>query len=89
MGVNAAVAALDAGTADALIGDRTGIAVVMRDRPGSLTIVADIEKRPFVIATRQRSPELAAAISDALRTLLASGVVRDAATRAGFPYEVP
>lgn len=89
MGVNAAVAALDAGTADALIGDRTGIAVVMRDRPGSLTIVADVEKRPFVIATRQRSPELAAAISDALRTLLASGVVRDAATRAGFPYEVP
>lgn len=88
-GVSAALAPLDTGAADALIGDRTGIAVVMRQTPSSLAIVADVEGRPFVIATRQRSPELAAALNAALRKLLASGAIRDAALRAGFPYEAP
>jgi ABC-type amino acid transport substrate-binding protein len=88
-GVNAAVAAIDAGTAQALIGDRTGIAILTREKPGSLTIVAELGKRSFVIATRKDSPELAGAINDALRKLLAPGAIRDAAVKAGFPYEVP
>lgn len=88
-GVNAAVAALDAGTASALIGDRTGVNTLLRDRPGSLTIVGDVEARPFVIATRKGSPELGSAIDSALRKLLASSAIRDAAARAGFPYEAP
>jgi len=61
----------------------------MRQTPSSLAIVADVEGRPFVIASRQRSPELAAALNEALRKLLAAGAIRDAALRAGFPYEAP
>jgi hypothetical protein len=55
----------------------------------SLAIVGAIAKRPYVIAVRKSAPDLASAISDALRAALNSGEIRDAAIKAAFPYEVP
>ena len=87
MGVNGATNALDAAKASALIGDRTGVAVVAHER--SLVVVAQIAARPFAVATRKTAPELVSAINDALRAALASGEIRDAAAKASFPYEAP
>lgn len=87
MGVNGAATALDAGRATAMIGDKAGVAIVATER--SLAIVGAIAKRPYVIAVRKSAPDLASAISDALRAALNSGEIRDAAIKAAFPYEVP
>ncbi len=87
MGVSGAASAVDAGRATAMIGDKVGTSVVATER--SLSIVAVIAQRPYVIAVRQTAPDLASAISDALRAALASGEIREAATKAAFPYEAP
>ena len=87
MGVSGAVAAAEDGKAAAIIGDKIGLAFLAKDR--SLTLIADLAKRPYVLATRKSAPDLASAIDDALRALLASGEIRDAAKRAAFPYEIP
>ena len=70
-----------------MIGDKVGTSVVATER--SLSIVAVIAQRPYVIAVRQTAPDLASAISDALRAALASGEIREAAAKAAFPYEAP
>ena len=87
MGVSGAASAVDAGRATAMIGDKVGTSVVATER--SLSIVAVIAQRPYVIAVRQMAPDLASAISDALRAALASGEIREAAVKAAFPYEAP
>jgi len=87
MGVSGSATAVDAGKAVALIGDKIGVSVIAADR--SLTTIVAIAQRPYVIAVRKSAPELAAAIADALRAVLASGEIRDAATKATFPYEAP
>ena len=87
MGVSGSATAVDAGKAVALIGDKIGVSVIAADR--SLTTIVAIAQRPYVIAVRKSAPELAAAIADALRAALASGAIRDAATKAAFPYEAP
>jgi len=87
MGVSGAATAVDAGRANAMIGDKVGTMVVAGER--SLAIVAVIAQRPYVIAVRQTAPDLASAISDALRVALASGEIREAAAKAAFPFEAP
>lgn len=87
MGVSGAASAVDAGKAAALIGDKAGALIIATER--ALTIVSVIAQRPYVIAVRRSAPDLANAITDALRAALASGEIRDAALKAGFPYEVP
>ena len=87
MGVSGAATAVDAGRASALIGDKIGVAIIATDR--SLTIVSMLAQRPYVIAVRRSAPELAKAVSDALRAVLASGEIKDAAAKASFPYEAP
>jgi ABC-type amino acid transport substrate-binding protein len=87
MGVSGAATALEAGKASALIGDKVGVAVIAADR--SLSIVAVIAQRPYVIAVRKTAPDVAKAISEALRAALDSGAIRDAAAKASFPYEAP
>jgi ABC-type amino acid transport substrate-binding protein len=86
-GVSGAATALESGKAVAIVGDKAGVAVVAADR--SLSVVAVIAQRPYVIAVRKSAPDLAAAVSDAVRAALASGEIRDAAVKAGFPYEAP
>ncbi len=87
MGVSGSATAVDAGKAVALIGDKIGVSIIAADR--NLTTIAAIAQRPYVIAVRKSAPDLAAAIADALRAALASGEIRDAATKAAFPYETP
>jgi ABC-type amino acid transport substrate-binding protein len=87
MGVNGAVTALEADKATSVIGDRVGIDVLAAER--HLVIVAEIVPRPYIIATRKNAPDLASAVTDALRAALASGAVRDAAAKAAFPYQAP
>ncbi|HEV2012018.1 MAG TPA: transporter substrate-binding domain-containing protein [Candidatus Limnocylindria bacterium] len=87
MGVNGAAAALDAGRAAAMVGDKAGATVIATER--SLSIAAVIAQRPYVIAVRKSAPDIANAISDALRAALNSGEIRDAAIPAAFPYEAP
>jgi ABC-type amino acid transport substrate-binding protein len=87
MGVSGAATAVDTGKAAALIGDKVGVAVAAADR--GLSVIATIAQRPYVVAVRKSAPDLALAINEALRTALASGQVRDAATTAAFPYEAP
>jgi len=87
MGVNGAATAVDAARATSMIGDKAGTLVVASER--SLSIVTVIAQRPYVIAVRQTVPDLAAAISDALRAALASGEIREAAAKAAFPFEAP
>jgi ABC-type amino acid transport substrate-binding protein len=87
MGVSGAATAVDAGKAAALIGDKIGVAVAAADR--GLSVIATIAQRPYIVAVRKSAPELATAINEALRTALAAGQVRDAATTAAFPYEAP
>lgn len=87
MGVSGAATAVDSGKAAALVGDKVGVAIVAADR--GLVVVATIALRPYVVAVRTSAPDLAAAVSDALRAALAAGEIRDAATKAAFPYEAP
>lgn len=87
MGVSGAIAAVEDGKAVAIIGDSVGLALVGSSR--GLTLLAELAKRPYVVAARKSAPKLAAAIDDALKSLLASGEIRTAAVRAGFPYASP
>ena len=87
MGVSGAAAAVEAGRASVMIGDNVGTVVVSGER--SLSIVALIAQRPYVLAVLSTASDLANAISDALRAALASGEIRDAASKAAFPFEAP
>lgn len=87
MGVSGAAAAVEAGRASVMIGDKVGTVMVSSER--SLSIVAVIAQRPYVLAVRPTAPDLANAISDALRAALASGEIREAASKAAFPFEAP
>lgn len=87
MGVSGAATAVDMGKATALIGDKAGVAVIAAER--SLAIITAMAQRPYVIAVRKSASDVAAAIADALRAALASGEIKDAATKAAFPYEAP
>ena len=87
MGVSGAATAVEAGKAASLVGDKIGVAIIATDR--SLAIAGVLAQRPYVIAVRKSAPELAKAVSDALRAALASGEIKDAAAKAAFPYEAP
>ncbi|HEV8230196.1 MAG TPA: transporter substrate-binding domain-containing protein, partial [Candidatus Limnocylindria bacterium] len=50
MGLSAAIAAVDAGQAVALVGDRDGLTVVAREK--SLVLLAPVVARPYAIAVR-------------------------------------
>lgn len=54
-GLAAAFAALDAGQVAAVIGDRTGIAVLQRGRADPVRVIAELANRPYVIATRKNA----------------------------------
>jgi polar amino acid transport system substrate-binding protein len=88
-GLSAAFAALDAGQVAAVIGDRTGIALLQRSRTEPVRVIAEVASRPYVIATRKDATSLRAAVDSALADLAASGEVRKLADAAGFPYESP
>jgi ABC-type amino acid transport substrate-binding protein len=88
-GLTAAFAALDTGQVAAVIGDRTGIAVLQRGRAEPVRVIAEVASRPFVIAMRKDATVLLAAVNSALAELAASGEIRRLADAAGFPYEAP
>ena len=88
-GLAAAVAALDSGQVAAVVGDRTGIELLQRGRAEPLRVIEGVASRPYVIAVRSDAITLHAALSAALKDLLASGEVQRMATAAAFPYEVP
>jgi ABC-type amino acid transport substrate-binding protein len=88
-GLSAAFAALDAGQVAAVIGDRTGIAVLQRSRAEPVRVIADLASRPYVIATRKDATALQGAVNAALADLVASGEIRRLADGAAFPYEAP
>lgn len=88
-GLAAAVAALDSGEVTAVIGDRTGIALLQRARSEPLKVIEQIASRPYVVAVRVEARPLHAALDAALRDLLASGEIQRMATSASFPYEAP
>jgi polar amino acid transport system substrate-binding protein len=88
-GLSAAIAALDAGQVAAVVGDRTGIAVLQRGRAEPVRVIADVASRPYVIAMRRDATALQAAVNSALADLTASGEIRRLADAAGFPYETP
>lgn len=88
-GLSAAFAALDAGQVAAVIGDRTGIAVLQRGRAEPVRVIADLASRPYVVATRKDATALQAALNAALADLVASGEIRRLADGAAFPYEAP
>jgi ABC-type amino acid transport substrate-binding protein len=86
-GVNGAATALDSDRAVAIVGDGIGVAVIAGER--KLTVITALAPRPYVIATRKNAPDLAAAIDTALKDALARGAIKDAAMKAGFPYQAP
>ena len=86
-GVNGAATALDSDRAVAIVGDGIGVAVIAGER--KLKVITALASRPFVIATRKNAPDLAAAIDTALKDALARGAIKDAAMKAGFPYQAP
>lgn len=88
-GLSAAFAALDGGQVAAVIGDRTGIAVLQRGRAEPVRVIADLASRPYLIATRKDATALQAAVNAALAELMASGEIRRLADAAAFPYEAP
>ena len=88
-GLAAAFAALDAGQVAAVIGDRTGTAVLQRGRAEPVRVIAEVAIRPYVIAMRKDATALQAAVDSALADLLTSGEIRRLADAAGFPYENP
>jgi ABC-type amino acid transport substrate-binding protein len=88
-GLAAAFAALDAGQVAAVIGDRTGVAVLQRGRAEPVRVVAELASRQYVIALRKDATALQAAVNSALADLAASGEIRRLAEAAGFPYEAP
>lgn len=88
-GLAAAVAALDAGQAAAVVGDRTGMAVLQRARAEPLRVIGEIASRPYAIAVRRDAPALQAAVNAALTTLISSGEIQKLASSAAFPFEAP
>jgi ABC-type amino acid transport substrate-binding protein len=88
-GLAAAVAALDSGGARAVVGDRTGIAVLQRGRTDPLRVIAEVSRLPYVVVVRKDAGALHAAVDAALRELLSSGELARLATAAAFPYEAP
>lgn len=88
-GLAAAVAALDSGQAAAVVGDRTGIELLQRGRAEPMRVIGEIASRPYVVAVRKDGIALHAAITAALRDLLASGDVQKMAMAAAFPYQMP
>lgn len=88
-GLSAAFASLDAGQVAAVIGDRTGIAVLQRGRAEPVRVIAEVANRPYVIGIRKDATALQAAVNSALADLSASGEIRRLAGAAGFPYESP
>lgn len=89
LGMGGASELAASGEAAAVVGDQTGLAVLLAERPGSFRFIGELEKRPFVVAARSGARELIAAVNGALRDLLASGAISAAATRAGLPYSAP
>jgi len=88
-GLSAAFAALDAGQVAAVIGDRTGIAVLQHGRAEPVRVIAEVASRPYAIAMRKDATALRAAVNSALADLTASGEIPRLAGTAGFPYESP
>lgn len=88
-GLAAAVASLDSGQVAAVVGDRTGIELLQRSRAEPMRVIETVTSRPYVIAVRKDAVALHAALSAALKELLASGEVQKMAAAAAFPYEVP
>ena len=86
-GMFGASLALDDGKAVAVVGDGIGVAILAGER--KLKVVGTVAQRPYVIAVRQDAKDLAAAVNAALQDALKSGAIKDAATRAGFPYTAP
>jgi len=70
-------------------GDRTGIALLQRGRAEPMRIIGEIASRPYVLAVRRDASALHAALTAAIKDLVASGEVQKMATAAGFPYEAP
>lgn len=89
MGIGGASQLVNTGEAAALVGDLTGLNVLLAERPGSFRVIGELEKRPAVIAARSGARELIAAVNVALRDLLASGAISAAATKAGLHYNAP
>lgn len=87
MGVNGGATALEADKAAAFVGDGIGVTFLATER--RLKVITQVGPRPYVIATRQTAPDLAKAIDAALQDALKSGAIKDAATKAGFPYQAP
>ncbi len=89
LGMAGATQLVAAGEAAAVVGDQTGLSVLLTERPGSFRVIGELEQRPFVVAARKSSREVIAAVNLALRELLASGAIGAAAARAGLPYNAP
>lgn len=87
MGVSGGATALDLDKAVAFVGDGIGVSFIAADR--KLKAIAEVTPRPYVIAVRQNAPDLAKAVAAALTDALKSGAIKDAATKAGFPYTAP
>ena len=88
-GLAAAVAALDAGQVSAVVGDLTGIELLQRGRAEPLRVLGELANLPYVVAVRSDGMELHAAMSEAIKDLLASGDAQRIATAAAFPYRTP
>ncbi|MGH2473011.1 MAG: substrate-binding periplasmic protein [Candidatus Limnocylindria bacterium] len=88
-GLRAAVEALDAGQVTAVVGDRTGIAVVNRGRTSTLRTVAELASQPFAVAVRADATALLARVNDGLSALAGSGDLKKFADAADFPFEAP
>jgi ABC-type amino acid transport substrate-binding protein len=88
-GLRAAVDALDAGAVNAVVGDRTGIAVVNRGRTNALRTIIELASQPFAVAVHADATALLAKVNDGLAALAASGEIRKFADAATFPFEAP
>lgn len=88
-GLSAAFSALDASQVAAVVGDRTGIAVLQRARAEPVRLITDVASRPYAVAMRKDATGLHAAVNAALAELIASGEIRRLADAAGFPYDAP
>lgn len=86
-GVRGAANLVSSGTAVAVIGDRIGVLVIEKEKPGSLQVIAEVDPRSFVIGMRRSSPQLLAEVDKALQALLDSGEIAKAAAQTGFPFE--
>ena len=89
VGMGGATQLVYTGEAAAVVGDLTGLNVLLTERPGSFRVIGELERRPAVVAARQGARELIAAVNIALRDLLASGAISAAAAKAGLPYGAP